>query len=170
MNRFLPLAVLCGWVLGAPALHAKGRKPPIVVAAEQGDLAKVKTLLDQGADVEAVTVESETPLMAASAKGHKEVAALLLQRGAKINRQSKTTPYHTALFCAVVNQREDMVAFLLAQGGDISVRDSVDKTMLVRAREGKNPKIIEMLIAATKAIRQTPDSKSTGLPAEVKPD
>lgn len=145
MQRLLPLAVLCVLFLGAPSLHAKGRKPPIVLAAEQGDIAAVKSLLDQGADKEAITVEGETPLMAAAARGHIQVISLLLDRGADINRQSGTAPYHTALFRAVLNQREDTVTFLLDHGADFSVQDSVGKTVLDRARETEAQRIVGLL-------------------------
>ena len=51
------------------------------LAAAKGDNKKVRKLLDGGADVNARTRDSWTPLQWAMAKGHTEMVALLEERG-----------------------------------------------------------------------------------------
>ena len=71
---------------------------PLIDASGQGDLGKVRDLLDRGAGVNAVDGSKETPLHWASCYGHEAVAALLLERGAGVNAVdgSKMTPLHWA--------------------------------------------------------------------------
>ena len=57
-------------------------------AIDDGDLAQVKTLLDEGADLEARrSYQGETPLVRASE--HLDIVQYLLSRGADINAQAK---------------------------------------------------------------------------------
>lgn len=56
---------------------------PLHHAAEQGNKALVKVLLDNGADKEIKDDQGRTPLKIAEEKGRKEIADLLQGRGAK---------------------------------------------------------------------------------------
>ena len=64
---------------------------PIHDAARNGDLAGVQAELDKGVDVSAKTVDGWTPLHFAAwvdvigRGGHKEVAELLISKGADVN-------------------------------------------------------------------------------------
>ena len=57
----------------------------LLEAAGKGDVATVKALLDQGADVDADNGRGGTPLYVAAEQGHAGVAKLLLERGADPN-------------------------------------------------------------------------------------
>ena len=59
--------------------------PPIVEAARRGDAARVKALLDGGADVNAFGSDRTTALMAAAEAGREDVARLLMDRKADVN-------------------------------------------------------------------------------------
>jgi hypothetical protein len=71
------------------------------VAAFAGDVASVRLLLDNGADVNARSVCFGTPLTAASYCGNIQVMKLLLERGAAVsdptygNSMTPSTPQHT---------------------------------------------------------------------------
>lgn len=132
-------------LLAAPFASAKGRQPQIYLAAGRGDTAAIKTLLAKGVPVDVTNVENATPLMAACAAGKTDAAKLLLEKGARINFQSKTAPYHTPLFCAVLGRHHELARLLLARGANPELRDSVDKTVLDRAREMKAAKMIAIL-------------------------
>jgi ankyrin repeat protein len=66
--------------------------------AEAGDLAKVRQLLEQGADVNTRDELQLTPLHWAAIYGKTEVAKLLIEKGADVNARDKNqrTPLHDA--------------------------------------------------------------------------
>ncbi len=55
----------------------------LIQASRSGDLPRVKTLIRQGADLNAVDQEGWTPYLAASAEGNWKVMKLLQDMGAK---------------------------------------------------------------------------------------
>lgn len=55
----------------------------LIHASRVGDVTRVKTLIDQGADLNAVDQEGWTPYLAASAEGNWIVMKLLQEMGAK---------------------------------------------------------------------------------------
>jgi len=55
-------------------------------ACEQGDLAAVQALLDQGVPVDVADDEDATPLQTAAAYGQDSVVRLLLMRGAALEK------------------------------------------------------------------------------------
>lgn len=70
--------------LGACAPVAKyGRDQALIKASRKGEVSKVKTLLNSGADMNAVDSEGWTPYLAASAEGNWEVMKILERGGAK---------------------------------------------------------------------------------------
>ena len=60
-------------------------------AAARGDVQACINKLDHGAKVDAIGKNSATPLIRAAAKGHTEVVALLLARGANCDHAAHTT-------------------------------------------------------------------------------
>lgn len=85
-------------------------------AAYQGDTAKVKVLLDQGADVND-NINGETVLSVASIQGHVNTVRLLLDRGASVN---KSIGYGlTPLFYALQRGHTDVARLLIERGGDV---------------------------------------------------
>jgi ankyrin repeat protein len=99
--------------------------PPLVLAAERGDVATVKALLDHGADVGVMAVPSGTtaPFVAARA-GHLEVMREFLNRGYDPNtvvdvaisggRRSR----QTALAVAIIEGHPAVVELLLESGAN----------------------------------------------------
>jgi len=91
----LQIAAIKGWTEMAELLLSAGARSvinekddiwhytPLHHAAEQGNIALVKVLLDNGADKEIKDDQGRTPLKIAEEKGHKEIADLLQGRGAK---------------------------------------------------------------------------------------
>ena len=69
----------------APAIRAQNPNEDFLAAARKGDVAKLKELLDKGADVNTKTQYGATALAYACDKGHIEVVKLLLERGANVN-------------------------------------------------------------------------------------
>jgi ankyrin repeat protein len=81
----------------AGAALAPGR--PLADAAQAGDLAKVRALLDAGADVNEAQGDGMTALHWAAERGNLEMARMLLARGADVTRVTRIggyTPLHLA--------------------------------------------------------------------------
>jgi hypothetical protein len=93
-------------------------------ASEAGDVARATSLLNSGADMEAVGGEySATPLDTASEYGSLHVVRLLLQRGAKMECRDKDG--WTPLITAAVHGHRDVVIELLDNGADINAQSNV---------------------------------------------
>lgn len=91
--------------------------PDIFEAVKQGDVAAIKKLLDR--DPGLVNVADRLtlgPLHWAALKGHREVAELLLARGANINRRTRLG--RTPLNIAIQHNHRDMADFLRSRGAD----------------------------------------------------
>ena len=95
---------------------------PLIIAAHNGNLDSVKTLLRYKADIETrgpVKIENEvgdgcTPLWAAAASGHLDIVKLLIERNADVDARTLTNS--TPLRAAACNGRLDIVRFWLKMG------------------------------------------------------
>ncbi|BAO99459.1 ankyrin repeat domain-containing protein [Wolbachia endosymbiont of Cimex lectularius] len=68
-------------------------------AAKNGDIEKVKSLISEGADVNVVDKNGDTPLIWAATNGHKETVETLLKvKGIDVNVKGQYgyTPLHSA--------------------------------------------------------------------------
>ena len=86
------------------------------LAAFDGDDNTLNQLLNEGADVNSVTNEGETPLRLAAMKGHSGIVRSLLKWGADVNYLPPGTS--SPLRVAVGRGHADIVALLLAKGAD----------------------------------------------------
>lgn len=83
----LAVAVLAAGCSGAKA--PAERETSLHKAADDGDIAGVKRLLDEGVDVNVRDEGGATPLHVASFRGHHDVIKLLLAKGADIKAKDK---------------------------------------------------------------------------------
>jgi len=120
---------------------------PLHLAAFFGQTAAAERLLDAGADPSAVSTNSlkNTPLHAATAGKHPEVALLLIARGADV--KAGDAGLHTPLHIAAENALGDVVRALLAAGADPHAVDAEDKTPLSRAAAKNLNEIVDLLNA-----------------------
>lgn len=92
----------------------------LIEAAKQGELEKVKSLLDGGADINGKDKNGFTALMWASSKGHLEIVKLLLDKGADIN--ARHSHGDIALIMASSEGHLEVVRLLLNNGSDINAK------------------------------------------------
>ena len=126
--RILPTVVLelavvlvvAGCLRKPPA----GQTTPLHEAAKAGDAAKVASLLASGADVSVQDPNAWTALHYGAANGYKDIAAMLLDRGAGVNARATfgyrgpdgAMPLHEA----AKGGHAGVVELLIARGADVS--------------------------------------------------
>jgi ankyrin repeat protein len=136
---------------------------PLHLAAANGHLELVRTLLGHSVDVAAATTRGEsTPLHFASKGGHVEIVQLLIQNGADVNTRDRnqSTPLHLA-------QGAKMVQLLIQSGADVNARDRSQSTplhcLLPRASKRWDTKTVQLLIQFGADVNARDEIQSTPL-------
>lgn len=107
----------------ALALVAADINEELIAAARSGDLAAVKTRLENGAALETKTAYGQTPLYLAAMNGHEQVVEFLLDKGA--NSEVRDTFYKFPVLGFVVMRKHYGVAKLLIAKGAGSADDNL---------------------------------------------
>ena len=123
-------------IVAAVVLVGCGGPPKdIWEAAEQGDIEAVKEYLAAGTDVNAgggLDDNGEpllwTPLHHAAWGGHKEIAELLIAKGAEVdaNHDGEGTP----LDSAIIGGEKEIAELLIDEGADVNAKDDEGETPL----------------------------------------
>ncbi|MES9956384.1 MAG: ankyrin repeat domain-containing protein [Sedimenticola sp.] len=152
MKRTIIL-VLCGLSLCAtgcsekPDLGTDNTLPPLVEAAEAGDIGRLESLLSDNARVDVRDLCEWTPLMKAALNGHTEVASRLLDAGAAVDLGDKGG--YTALMLAASNNHGTLVSLLLKHGADPNHREHTKGwTALIWAAKRGHEEPVGLLLAA----------------------
>ncbi len=143
--------------------------PPLVAAAERGDQAAVRTLLQRGADINAARADGLTALHAAVYSDHLMVADALLRAGAK----ATTTDRYgvTPLYLASVNGNADMIRRLLDAGADPNSVDAGGETALMTAARTGSPAALRALLERGARVEaREPEFQQTALMIAVRED
>lgn len=120
-------------------------RPPLTIAAAEGNLLVVLALLDKGADVTIADEWSYTAILASVVNNQQStLQALLLAQGADINE--RTVDGVTPLMFAVENGNIPMTRLLLERGADVNLMDYVGgQTALSRATALGNREMTRVL-------------------------
>jgi TonB family protein len=119
---------------------------PIHDAAKEGDLAKVKALLENNRKmVSSKDNNGSTPLHLAAWNGHKDIVELLLANKADVN--AKDTMGFTPLHRAAITGHKDVVELLLDKGANVNAKDNGGWTPLHRAAMNGHKDVVELLLA-----------------------
>jgi len=132
--------------LGGAQVQGKNLEAVLLDAAAAGQTDMVRSLLDNGANIEVKNNLGATSLIFAAIKGHSDVAELLVERGANVN--AKTTTGITPLIAAAAGGHEDIVKLLLAKGADVSAKDQQGRTALDMAEAAGQTEVSALLKAA----------------------
>jgi len=94
----------------------------VFVTASEGNNRALKTLLDQGIDIESRDSKGNTPLIVATMKNRIRTVKFLLSRGADINAVNKKglSPIHIAIY----KNKPSMVFELMERGANLSAQDA----------------------------------------------
>lgn len=146
-------------LIAASGLAYSASQPAnLVEAAGAGDLARVRSMLEAGADVEArarfsVTSPYTTPLIAAAAQGHAQVVHALLAAKADVNALDGVVEDGdrygtTALMLAAAKGHTQVVQALLAANANPDIRWQDGTTALMNAAENGHVEVLKLLLAA----------------------
>jgi ankyrin repeat protein len=153
--------------------NANDMSRDLILASMKGDVEKVKSLLDSGADVNAKDQRGWSALLWAMRAGHQNVVKVLLDRGAE-NNPEILIPFDEQLMEAVdrgdpipvktlldkgtggdlgtflaraaARDKPEIVQILLEKGADANVKDMCGFTLLMRAAEMGHPEIVKVLL------------------------
>ena len=115
----------------------------LVTAIRNGDASVIRTLLDDGADVNARDAEGNTPLILASLYASPECVELLIDKGADVNAANKAGA--TALIRAATSY--DKTRLLVAAGANVQARTALGNTPLIlAARRADNSRTVCLLL------------------------
>ncbi|MDB4686662.1 ankyrin repeat domain-containing protein, partial [Akkermansiaceae bacterium] len=95
-----------------------GHSSSIFVAVKTGDVVGVKTLLNGEVDFTKTSTDGRTPLHLAAEYGHKEIASLLLRKGAQVD--SGNWSDKTALHYAAEKGHIEIIELLLSKGANVN--------------------------------------------------
>lgn len=151
VTRTAVVALVIGLVLGAPIWSQGRTRTPLHWAAQHGHTEVVRTLIDNGTDVNARDVFGRTPLHLAVS--HPEIIALLLEAGANVNARDSlsNTPLHRAV------PSIESVDALIRAGADVRAENTSGNTPLdIAMRYGNSRRsvaIVQQLVEAGAGVR-----------------
>ena len=130
----------------APSLAAGPPDSRLVEAAARADVAQVRALIRQGADVNAPYGDGATALHWAAHRDDRELADLLIRAGAAVDASNDLGA--TPLWLAGQNGSAALAERLLTAGANPNVALASGETPLMAAARSGNARLVELLIAA----------------------
>ena len=123
----------------------KDKDELIFEAVEDGDIEKVKLILDLGVSANTSDIFRSTPLHWASFDGHFKIAKLLLDNGADVNATNLN--HCTALHHAAEKGHAKIAELLLQNGADVNAKtfESEYTPLFYAARYG-HPEVVQVLL------------------------
>jgi ankyrin repeat protein len=160
-------AVAVALLQAGPAMAAGNM--PLVDAASRGDLAAVRTLLGQKADVNAAGEDGLTALHAAVRADRLDIADALLRAGASATAKDRYGI--TPLYLASENGSTALIQRLLDAGADPNAIDPGGETALMTAtRTGAVPAMRLLIERGAKVDAREPEFQQTALMIAVRED
>jgi uncharacterized protein len=129
VSRLLALGLGLG--TGAAWPQAGGASAPLVEAAQRGDLARVRALLDAGMPLEQRDARGRTAVLAATDGNQLQVVKLLIARGADVNAQDQQRD--SAFLLAGARGHTEILRATLAAGADLASTNRYGGTALIPA-------------------------------------
>ena len=128
----------------ATVKHDPSKDSALIEAAQNGNVAEVKRLLSEGANVNAKTSYEQTALHRAAILGDTTVVQLLVNRGSDISATDKEGA--TALLLAASCGHTATVQVFLDRGAHINAADRKGVTALQAAASNNNAATVKLLL------------------------
>ena len=125
---------------------SEGGKPALHHAVISGNMKTVKTLVNNGFNINAKDRYGKTALIVAIINSRQEAVRFLIKNGADVNVTDKSG--RTALLFAAIDGHIKFVKLLIKNGADIHAKDSLGATVLHGAVASRiNKGVVNFLIA-----------------------
>jgi ankyrin repeat protein len=135
-----------------------GGNPLLFIAARNGSVAMVDTLLAAKAKVDMPNRFNDTPLMAAAIQGHLEVVRRLRAAGA-----ARDPPGWTPLIYAATGGKMPVVRYLLEQGANVNAASPNGTTALMMAIREHRIDVADLLLSRGADVNRRNDAGMTAL-------
>ena len=144
-----PLLVQAAAAAVAAAWSSLTRATPaaLIAAAEAGDIAALRRLLDAGTPVDARDGRQRTALLAATQANRIEAARLLIERGADVNAQDELQD--SPFLYAGAEGRLEILRLTLAAGADLKSTNRYGGTALIPAAHHGHVETVRELLKTT---------------------
>jgi ankyrin repeat protein len=126
------------------ALDPFYKRPALLIATQCGSIDVVKTLLRLGADVDASDEHGSTAVFNAVSSNNSDMLRLLISCGADL--QAANLHVGSPLAWSIQYDKTDCALLLLQAGVDPSLPDLDGETLLHRAVEAENIRVVDQLI------------------------
>jgi hypothetical protein len=123
-----------------------GRDRALIAAARAGDGDRVRSLLEEGADVHARDATGATALAAAAYGNHLDAARALIEAGADVDAKDETQQSAYLIATSEVGDDTRLLELTLANGADVHAKDSYNGTGLIRAADRGYIGIVQRLL------------------------
>jgi ankyrin repeat protein len=135
-------------------LISAGAVETLSVAAYLGDISRVRSLIEGGANLNEGAGANGTALHYAAQYNQRAVAEALVAAGARVDCSDEkgTTPLHTAAGAGELS----MVQLLIAHGANVNARDSEGVTPLYVALRRRRVDVVELLASSGADINARP--------------
>lgn len=120
--------------------------PALVLATLNGDLSKVRYLVEQKADINITNKSGSTPLLVASSKGHRDIVKFLLENRAGVNITNRHND--TPLMLGAASGDVDLVKLLLDAGAKVNAQNKHNDTPMMFAAENGKTDVVKLLLEA----------------------
>jgi ankyrin len=139
-------SILAAVVIGLACQVAFGSDTPLLIAAREGDVETLQSLLNENVDVNEARADGSTSLTWAVYRDDTKMVDLLLRAGAHVNVATDYGVTPLALACA--NANADVVESLLAAGADPNRAKTTGETPLMRCASAGAVEAVKALLEA----------------------
>ncbi|MCI0388792.1 MAG: ankyrin repeat domain-containing protein [Acidobacteria bacterium] len=140
----------------------------LIIAIDENDIEKVKSLLDKGADINARIENGDTALMMAVNRTRDiKLVNLLLDKGADVsaknNNDDRLQLNQTALIYASIYEETEIVIALLERGADVNAQNNYGYSPLIMAAAHERLGNVKALLEKGADVNATDEEGTTAL-------
>ena len=125
--------------------HAQAQDMQLMQTAGTGDMARMTTLLANGAQVNAIDAQGNSALLNAAREGEVEIARLLLKAGAYVDGRGGTM---SPLVAAALRGHTILVRLLIRNDANVNAVGENELSALMNAVKLNRPEVVKVLIEA----------------------